>query len=165
MGRRAETSEYLAECIADALLQLMSETPIDKIKIQDITDLAKVGRVTYFRYFNSKEDVLLFKIFLLLDRWSIDHSFPQNGNLREEALWFFSFCHSNQKIFDVLVQQDQFNVILDMVKTVSMNTGTEIIKSTYLRTYSVYGITGILICWFRNKCKETPEELADICAR
>lgn len=61
MGRRTESTEFLKECIADALIKLMEEHSIDKIKVQEITELAGVGRMTYFRYFNSKQEVLAFK--------------------------------------------------------------------------------------------------------
>lgn len=63
MGRRSENTEYLKETISDALIQLMEDTPIDKITIQEITELAGVGRMTYFRHFHSKTDVLVFKVF------------------------------------------------------------------------------------------------------
>ena len=34
MGRRSENTKYLKECICDALIQLMNEAPIEKIRIQ-----------------------------------------------------------------------------------------------------------------------------------
>lgn len=38
MGPRTETTEYLAECIVDALIESMKQTSIERVKIQDITD-------------------------------------------------------------------------------------------------------------------------------
>ena len=48
MGRRTETTQYLKGRIADALIQLMNDTPVEKIRIQKITELAGVGRMTWF---------------------------------------------------------------------------------------------------------------------
>ena len=69
MARRTETTEYLKGCVADALIELMETTPLEKIKVQDITDRAGVGRVTYFRYFESKTDILSFKLMTLWYSW------------------------------------------------------------------------------------------------
>ena len=68
MGRRIETTDFLMECMADALVQLMQKRALEKITIQEIADLAGVGRATYFRNFHSKQDVLLHKLRLLWSR-------------------------------------------------------------------------------------------------
>lgn len=91
MGRRSENTEYLKGTISDALLQLMENTPIDKITIQEITDLAGVGRMTYFRHFSSKTDVLSFKLQLLWKIWSGKHPCTYKIGCYEHALWFFPF--------------------------------------------------------------------------
>ena len=52
MRRKNTTAETLKEYIADALFRLMPTKSIDKITISEITDLANVGRATYFRYFS-----------------------------------------------------------------------------------------------------------------
>ena len=61
MRRRQETTEMLKESMGDALLSLMKEKPLEKITIEEMTAKADVGRVTYFRYFKSKDEVLAFK--------------------------------------------------------------------------------------------------------
>ena len=48
-----------------ALLELMKSKPIEKITIEKMTAKADAGGSTYFRYFNSKEEVLAFKIVCL----------------------------------------------------------------------------------------------------
>ena len=69
MRRRNTTTEFLKECIADALLKLLQTKNMDEIKVSEITDLADVGRVTFYRHFKSKEDVIYFKCRLIGDRW------------------------------------------------------------------------------------------------
>lgn len=44
MSKKNKSAEFRNDCIADALLQLMEEKPIEKITAQEITDLAGVGR-------------------------------------------------------------------------------------------------------------------------
>ena len=52
--------EYTRHYIVQALFKLMSEYRYDKISVTDIARKAGVGRATFYRYFKSKEDVILF---------------------------------------------------------------------------------------------------------
>ena len=70
MRRSTATTEYLKECMGTALLDLMKEKPMEKISIEEMTAKADVGRSTYFRYFKTKDEVLVFKILCLWNRFS-----------------------------------------------------------------------------------------------
>lgn len=52
--------EYSKFYIVQALFRLMSEYDYEKISITDITKKAGVGRVTFYRHFKRKEDVLIY---------------------------------------------------------------------------------------------------------
>ena len=52
--------EYTRHYIVQALFKLMSEYRYDKISVTDIAEKAGVGRATFYRYFKSKENVILF---------------------------------------------------------------------------------------------------------
>ena len=43
--------------ICDALVDLLFETPLTKIKIKDIVDKAGINKSSYYYHFYSKEDV------------------------------------------------------------------------------------------------------------
>ena len=58
MARGKESTEFLKECMSDALIKLMEDRSIEKIAIKQITRLAGVGRSTWFRHFSAKEDAL-----------------------------------------------------------------------------------------------------------
>ncbi len=52
--------EYSKFYIYQALFKLMSEYEYEKISITDITKKAGVGRVTFYRHFKRKEDVIIY---------------------------------------------------------------------------------------------------------
>lgn len=52
--------EYSRYYIVQALFKLMNEYAYEKISVTDIVNKAGVGRATFYRYFKSKEDVLVF---------------------------------------------------------------------------------------------------------
>ncbi len=53
-------SERSKQWIADALLLLLKEKSYDQITITDITEKAGVARLTFYRNFEKKEDILQF---------------------------------------------------------------------------------------------------------
>lgn len=53
-GRNA----YVIGHITDALLKLLREKPIEAISISELCGLAGIGRASFYRNFNSKEDIL-----------------------------------------------------------------------------------------------------------
>ena len=49
MGQNAKATDFLKECMADALIQKMQEKPFEKVTVNEIADLAGVNRSTWFR--------------------------------------------------------------------------------------------------------------------
>lgn len=52
--------EYTKYYIVTALFKLMSSYQYEKITIKDVAEKAGVGRATFYRYFKSKEDVIVY---------------------------------------------------------------------------------------------------------
>ncbi len=51
--------EEIDSRITNALISLMEEKDYNSISITDITSKAGLSRVTYYRHFDTKEDVLI----------------------------------------------------------------------------------------------------------
>ena len=62
----------VCECITDALFRLMKSKPLQDISITELTRVAGVGRVSFYRNFETKIDVLDQKLDLLLLDWGKD---------------------------------------------------------------------------------------------
>ncbi len=61
-----EQREFSRECLLNALLALMEKQEFNKITITELCKKAGVTRLTFYRHFESKEDVLqdyFYKIF------------------------------------------------------------------------------------------------------
>lgn len=56
MDPRAERSRV---ALRNAMLMLIKEKPYEEIQIKDITDYADTGRVTFYRHYANKEELLL----------------------------------------------------------------------------------------------------------
>ena len=69
MGSSPKTTDFLKECMADALFRAMKEKPFSKITINEIADAAGVNRSTWFRNFSDKNEAITFKLIRLCIVW------------------------------------------------------------------------------------------------
>ena len=54
LNKESLTETYLTQ----ALIELIEKKPFDKITITDIAEKAGVSRITFYRHFNSKTDII-----------------------------------------------------------------------------------------------------------
>lgn len=73
MARKKNSGDFLKECMADALFILLQTKSIEEITISEVTALANVSRITYYRNFTSKESMIEFKLDKLIDEWIRAH--------------------------------------------------------------------------------------------
>ena len=76
------------KAIYAAFLQLLNQKNFETITVQEIIDLADVGRSTFYSHYESKE--------LLLDelcRYLFHHLFEREENINIEAYWTHIFLH------------------------------------------------------------------------
>ena len=60
---------YVTEHITNSLLALLEEKPLENISISELCNNAGIGRASFYRNFNSKEDILKAYINKLFDEW------------------------------------------------------------------------------------------------
>lgn len=67
-GRNA----YVIEHITESLLTLLKEKAIEDISISELCDNGGIGRASFYRNFESKEDILRVYVNKLFDQWKND---------------------------------------------------------------------------------------------
>lgn len=158
--RRNAGTEFLKECIADSLIKLMGTRPFEKITSTEITDLANVGRATYFRQFSSKEDVLSYKIRLLWNRWAEAHHVKSHDIYDLDNLeTIFEFTYSIRQLNDLLQKADKTNILL-----LSLGEGLGINEpedpyELYQYRFFTMGICMVLYEWIKRDYRESPQSL------
>lgn len=164
MRRSTATTDYLKECMGTALLELMKEKPIEKISVEEMTARADVGRSTYFRYFKTKDEVLVFKILCLWNRFSEENHIPDHqADLHKTTLLFFEFCLSIRDINDILYRTGHQKVILDVyLKVLAPDKQEEDIPTYYKQYGTAYALYGIVNAWILRGYRETPEQMVKI---
>ena len=165
MRRKNTTHEMMMGYMATALLELMLEKDYTKISIGEIAKKAGVDRSSYYRHFNSKEDIISFFFDMVLreslegytNLSSIDftlyiHSiYTAFFNYRKEIL-IIHYANLSFLLLDVLSKRFQFSELATQFP----------LTKQYELSYIIGGIYNNLIFWMNRDMKETPDELTEI---
>lgn len=160
--------------IIEAFQYLMTIMPFDKIRIQNITDIAEVNRHSFYNHFNDKYD-LLYQIVtqMLVIEFNADagesliqqsiNQVPRILRYFEENRKFFknAFKDDKQQSFNNFFQKlifDWFTTILN--KTVGEDEASR--DSFYITQTRFYvaGYSQLLMYWLYNE----PDKSADVLA-
>lgn len=163
MSRKNKSTEFINDCIADALLQLMEEKPIEKITAQEITDLAGVGRATFFRHFHSKDDILTYKLIRLWNQWVINHNLSQEGHFslsNTEDLLAFNLS-IRPLIYRIYSAGMQHAIYMAFYQVMEPYFSFEPLHN-YTSKFYAYGVFALLDEWIKRDFAETPKQIADI---
>lgn len=163
MGRGTKTTDFLKECMADALLKLMRTTPIDKITISDIVETAGVGRTTWFRNFTSKSEAITFKLIRLWEKWTEENDVDKKYEFStDNAETFFAFNLSIKRTLDTIYACGQQYALYEAFYSVLVKPQNTFPSKCYEDRFYSYGLFGLLDEWVKRDYKETPNEMAEM---
>lgn len=154
-------------CMAQGLMLLMQDKELDKISISEIVKKAGVSRMSYYRYFTSKVEILESYMDYIMKEYShtIDevYSFPFRSY--EHILYSFHFFKNYQDFVLCLEKANLTDILLYRLnKYIEEQIGTvwDNPSEYYASYYYAGALCNIYIQWMKKGMKESPEEMADI---
>ena len=160
MARGNKTTEFLKECLSDALIQLMREKDFEKISIKEIADTAGVGRATWFRNYTIKNEALTFKFVQVWNRWADEHAIAVRDRFDlANVKNFFQFNYEIKHILEIVYTSNMQSAIYDAFYQVMMPQYGANAKECYQARFYSYGLFGLLDEWIKRGFKESVEEM------
>lgn len=155
-----------------SLLNLMKTEDYSKISIKDIAKSADLDRRTFYRNFQSKEDVLCFYIKGMCDEYIDSLSREQNPTTFLAAKTYFSICLKHLDFFNLLKDQGLLGLLLlkfdEFMPSLQQQNVSQDLKNyyggniSYLYAFNNGGFWNMSIQWIRNGSNQSPEEMAEI---
>lgn len=163
MGASPKTTDFLKECMADAILHAMREKSFSKITINEITEIAGVNRSTWFRNFNDKNGAISFKLTRLWNRWADEHGLKERCRYTlDNAEDFFAFNFSIRDILSEIYREELQACVYNAFYQIMMpQYGADPAECYEARFYS-YGLFGFLDEWIKRGFYETPEQITEL---
>jgi len=154
-----EKNTYVKKQITKVLISLMGKKKITDISISEICDKAQVGRASFYRNYDSKEEVIQFYTDNIINDWAEEIEKDPSANIYNFFQSLFQHFQKNQAFYKTLYKQNMSPMILGAIRK-RLNINKDIDPaSLYSRAFTAYGIFGWIDIWFSNGMKETPEEL------
>lgn len=144
------------DLITEALFRLLSEKSYDEITVTDICKEAGYTRMSFYRNFSSKEDILS-KAF-----HSSFEQFLADNHDKKELSAYFTFYTENKALIDNIYRAKKQQLIIDQLLSSCGYSDDLPVESGYAVGYYVYFIFGFLDTWYKRGMKETPEQIESI---
>ena len=154
-----EANKITREKIQLALMKLMGQRPFNSITISEITKCANVSRVSFYRNFNSKEDVINDACKTINERIKTA-LFNYKDNYHDFYLAFFKIVKDNKEEMQILLDA---NIAFPPSSIINEIFNSHTKKDYYNLIAKENAFSSILIAWFKGGMQESPEEMAIIC--
>ena len=145
------------------MIRLMREKPFEKISIQEIAKKSGVGRATWFRNYNGKNEAVTFKLIVLWNRWSDEHNITVRDRFTlKNSKDFFEFNFEIRCIVQTIYSANMQSAVYDAFYQVMMPQYGANAEECYKARFYSYGLFGLLDEWVKRGFKETPDEMVRI---
>ena len=154
--------------ITDALLLLMEKYPYDEISVKQIVLETDLVRKTFYRNFDSKDDVLRSYIRTILR----DYFDVVNHAKGDVLTTIFAFAEKNKKLLKLLDKNNMMYFMLQGMNEFILSVKSEVdpefnpfsklfegLDSDYLITLNIGGIWNVISLWVRRGMKDRPEDV------
>ena len=157
----AEQKRFFQACLYDALMKLMQEKKFDKISVGELCEAAGVSRMTYYRSYNNKEDILLQHLDECFAMYLADLPVQDFFGV---ALSFFQFWQGQEREFLIAVVRsglsaqlmDKFDGYLDQI--IPQMVSEEV--QPFVKSFLAGGLYKMLMDWMKTGTQTPPEEMA-----
>lgn len=151
----------------NALLSLMREKSYDSITISDLSNEAGYDRRTYYRYFQTKDDILkLYCYYLLKELIDILQSL-EDLNFQSGTLGYFRFWQSHLDLLFLLRNHKLLHTLGDLQESMLYQfveakvSDQSLPLSQYAFCYTAGGLWRVICYWVTSDPIATPEELTE----
>ena len=107
MERVKRKESLFVESVVEGLWELLEDKSFEKISVSELVERAGIGRVTFYRNFSNKEEILKRSFNMELQAWlserQIDLSDWTDGQLLSALRQFFDFWYEQQDKIRLLI--------------------------------------------------------------
>lgn len=151
-----------------AFYQLLLKKDFDNISIKEICDKAGVSRMSFYRYYSTKEDVFVLFCDETFDNFFQIISHQPNLTFKDILLLFFDNLKKYHREIDMLKKSEREAILLAQFEQYASYVASKLIlpnKPEYISPFSIPffagGLFNVVIRWSNRNYIDTPEEMAE----
>ncbi len=165
MQKRNEVNILTKECIVTALLRLMETNSYDSISITEITNLAGVSRMAYYRNYGSKDEILLKHIVDQEKRLLNEINGEKANNMKGVIAYVAGFFQENADVIQAIYDAGLSHLLTKMLEERVYNyfpVAAAAKGGRFAVHYYVGGILAVFKLWFDKGMVESVEDISEV---
>ena len=154
-----QKNTYVKRQITSALLDLLKEKKLADISVSELTEMAGVGRVSFYRNYQTKEDILREESDRLIQEWG--KLYEANPESAPETLFpsLFDFYREHRDFYTTLYEAGMSTIMMDTIISTIQITPEMPNLEAYMKSFWAYGIYGWMLEWIKRGMQESGSEL------
>ena len=158
----AQKNQYVKTQITNALLRLLEAYELNDLSVSQITEAAQVNRVSFYRNYESKEDILKQYVHQQLRGWQdrYDAEHPAEDGIGEMFGSLFRHFKEHEAFYLLLNKRGLSSIILDSIKRICGPKPEHSNLEAYFAGFMSYGIFGWIDEWFARGMSESADAMA-----
>lgn len=168
MSEEITLNESVKEALEIALIKLLQNKDINKIKVTELTEVAGVGRSSFYRNFENLEDIAISYVNRMYREYfrkkPVDTDTYKKTNFSAFLRERNKFIKEHKDVFTVLCRNGiLYNVLLKMDPDIKKQfLVADISESRYFNAMIMGFSAGVIEEWVSGGMKESAEEMAEI---
>lgn len=155
-----EKNTYVKKQITEALLKLLEQHEFEEISISQVTALAQVSRNSFYRNYESREDILLKYIRRLFLDWDAEYKKQSQGSNANLYGSLFQHLSDNKEFYLLLKKRNLFHLFLAVLLEQSGPRPEHDNTWAYITAFIAHGTYGWIEEWVARGMQESGEEMA-----
>ena len=155
-----QKNTYVKKQITATLIDLLKKKSLPEISISELTDKAGISRVSFYRNYQSKEDILKEESNRLIKEWG--KLYESNPESAPETLFpsLFDFYRDHREFYTTLYNAGMSSIMMEtIVGTIQITPDMNNLEA-YIKSFWAYGIYGWLLEWIKRGMPESGKELS-----
>lgn len=164
-------SQMTKKAFANSLKKLLSQKPLDKIKVTDITEDCEVNRQTFYYHFKDIYDLL---------EWVYTNEATRAiGDKKTYDTWqegfyeIFKYVLDNKEFvvntynsvsreyLERYLYNETYLLLIEVVEEKSKGMSVRDKDKSFIADFYKYGFVGLVLDWVRKGMREDPSEIID----
>lgn len=151
---------YVRRQLLNTLLDMLRTQKLDDVVINDLVDKAGVGRVSFYRNYADKKDILIQEETRLFNEWKTDYerrNVDDSLNFTEELLNYYKI---NSVFYLALYNAGLSDIVMDTIISSADVREEDPNPVAYLKSSIAYMIYGWVDEWMKRGMQESGTELS-----
>ncbi len=153
---------YVIRHITESLLTLLEDKAIEDISISELCSNAGIGRASFYRNFNSKEDILRVYINTLFDGWKRNWEDNNSLPLSFGIGMIFEHFEEHKAFYHLLNERRLIYLLKDVILDIMEFKAGLPKNEVYAKAFAAYSLYGWIEVWFQRGMQESAAEMKQL---